>query len=102
MRLNIISADELDPYIERGNCMLIDVRRPSEFRMEHIKGAINFPYSTFEDWMYQLPKYVPIILYCERGGASLDLCKKLCRAGYDAITVNGGIIAYRGKYLITS
>ena len=39
------------------------------------------------------------ILYCDRGGLSMQAARELQEQGYRAISVVGGIQAYRGRYL---
>ena len=48
--------------------------------------------------MRGLGQVVPI-LYCDRGGLSLQAARELKEHGYRAISVVGGIQAYRGRYL---
>ena len=41
-----------------------------------------------------------LVLYCDRGGASLLAARVLARNGYETRTVIGGMNAYRGRNLI--
>ena len=100
MPIKIIAAGEVDGYIENSRCLLVDLRRKSDYQKIHIQGAVNIPYAIFEQSMYELPGTIPVILYCERGSASLDACKKATVIGINATAVMGGILAYRGKYLV--
>lgn len=100
MKLTMISSNELDKWLEEKQCMLIDVRTPSQYYECHIDGAVNMPYERIHTMLGSLPKNIPVIFYCERGSSSLDVCKQACRLGINGITVVGGIHEYRGKYKV--
>lgn len=100
MMLDTISAKELDWYIEEGGSWLIDLRSEEEFRELHIRGAVNIPQGELQPGQ-QLPKDIPLILYCERGGLSMTVARQFAARGYRVKTVIGGIRAYRGKYLVS-
>lgn len=96
-----ISAKMLDYYVGRKDAFLIDLRDLEAYRTGHIKGAVNVPYEKFEEMQdYDFPKGKILVLYCERGGASLLAARNLAKRGYQTRTVIGGINAYRGRNLI--
>lgn len=99
MQLRLIAPDELDQYLERHECTLVDLRLPSEYARGHIRRAINIPYAQLERNLSRLPKQIPVVLYCDRGGASLSASRTLSRCGYEALSVTGGLNSYRGIYL---
>ena len=43
-RLETISPDMLDGYVERKEGVIIDLRTPEEYAAAHVKGAVNVPY----------------------------------------------------------
>ena len=88
-----ISGKMLDYYVGRKDSFLIDLR--------HIRGAVNVPYEKFEEMQtYDFPKGKILVLYCDRGGASLQAARILARNGYKTKTVIGGMKEYRGRNLI--
>lgn len=95
----MIGSDEVDRCIRQGY-MLVDLRKPSEYKKMHLKGAVNIPFEELESKTWMLPTDGPIILYCERGAASLQASKQLNRMGFYTISVTGGILSYRGRYLV--
>lgn len=97
--LDTISAKELDWYIEDGGVWLIDLRSEEEYEEKHIKGAVNIPQGELKPGQH-LPQHMPLILYCERGGLSMTIARRLAAKGYRVKTVVGGIHAYQGKYLV--
>lgn len=98
MDIETISAREIDRYIFDKSYLLVDVRQPAEYRKLHIRGAVCIPYEYLPERIRGLGKIVPI-LYCDRGGLSMQAARDLQEKGYRAISVVGGIKAYRGRYL---
>ena len=91
-----ISGKMLDYYVGRKDSFLIDLRNNG-----HIRGAVNVPYEKFEEMQtYDFPKGKILVLYCDRGGASLQAARILARNGYKTKTVIGGMKEYRGRNLI--
>ena len=97
--LGMISADALDGYVHQPGALIIDLRSKEEYRRSHVEGAVNIPYEEFDD-SAQLPRRKMLILYCDRGSASLAKGRELAGKGYRVQSVTGGIHAYRGKHLI--
>ncbi len=98
MDIETISAGEIDRYIFDKSYLLVDVREPVEYRRMHIRGAVCIPYKYLLERIRGLGQTVPI-LYCDRGGLSMQAARDLQEHGYRAISVVGGIQAYRGRYL---
>ena len=98
--MTIISASEVDFYIRQGKYTLIDLRDPAAYREGHLKGAWNVPYEEFLRMEEKLDRNQKYLFYCDRGGSSLDVCKRLSRRGYHVDSMLGGMAAYRGRYLV--
>ncbi len=96
--METISAKEIDRYLFDRAYLLVDVREPSAYRKKHIRGAVCIPYDLLLQRIRGLRGTVPI-LYCDRGNLSMQAARELEERGYRAISVVGGINAYRGKYL---
>lgn len=98
-----ISAKMLDYYADRTDAVLIDLRSREEYEVSHVKGARNLPYEEFEEMQsYDFPRGKVLVLYCDRGGASLMAARLLARKGYETRSVIGGFEAYRGRNLVFS
>jgi len=69
--------------------VLIDVRTPGEFESGHLFGSINIPVSEFQEnleaWTPDLPKDVPLIVYCKRGARSATAAQILFDAGFSNV-----------------
>lgn len=79
--------------------VILDVRRPDEFREGHIKGAINVPNETIGDGeISELPdKGQLILVYCRSGRRSKEAAEKLCKLGYTNVVEFGGILDWTGE-----
>lgn len=86
-----VSSALLDspPYLDY---QLLDVRTRSEFNQSHIPGALNIPVDELRDRLDEVPERV--IVYC-RVGARAHVAQSYLRSlGYDAISLDGGILTY--------
>lgn len=104
-QLETISAKMLDYYVGRPDVYLIDLRSPEIFQKSHIRGAVNIPYEDLEekkDLAHAFPKDKILVLYCDRGGASMKAARLLARMEYQVRSVIGGFEAYRGRNLVIS
>ncbi len=100
-QLETISPEMLDDCVKRKEGVIIDLRTPEEYNHAHIKGAVNVPYEEAERLEYY-PKNQPMILYCDRGGASMSVAKDLAGKGFRTRSVIGGMKTYKGKNLVFS
>ncbi len=76
-----IDLDELPKYMS-ANALLVDVRLPSEYVKNHLKGAINMPYTNVLSMLKNYPKDTPIIVYCSLGHQSKRVGNMLVSLGY--------------------
>lgn len=116
MALEYISAKKMDYYVGREDSIIVDLRRPAEYKKGHIRGAVNVWYGVIDkkldemiykrrkprygdlDGIIDVKIYKNIIFYCERGSLSLAICGKMSRLGYNVKSVVGGLSQYRGRY----
>ncbi len=99
----LISQQALMQQIQSAHDMLlIDVRTPGEFRMGHVPGAINIPYTELADRLGEVrPAHDKgVILYCE-SGARAGVAERILReAGLDNIRhLEGDMSAWRQSKL---
>ena len=95
MTFGIIYPKDIERLRWEKRAILIDIRSRDDYREGHWEGAINYPENEVEDYTKVLQKKRPIIVYCQHGGASMQLARNLGRNGYEVGTVIGGYSAMR-------
>ena len=95
-----ISAKMLDYYVDRRDALIIDLREREAYAHSHVKGAVNMPYAEIDEHT-TFPNGKTLVLYCDRGGASMAVAREFVRRGYRTRSVIGGFTAYRGRNLVS-
>jgi rhodanese-related sulfurtransferase len=91
-----IQAAELKDKLAAGRRpYLIDVREPVEYRQGHIAGAKLIPLGELSTRLDELPKSRDIVCICATGHRSVPAVRKLAAAGYAALSLENGMIAWR-------
>jgi hydroxyacylglutathione hydrolase len=99
-----ISADELAEIISKEKVNLLDVRKESEYKSEHVEDAENIPLDNINDSMAQIDKNKKYYVNCAGGYRSMIFTSILRARGYDKlIDVKGGFKALKesGKFKVT-
>ncbi|MBE2229648.1 MAG: rhodanese-like domain-containing protein [Chitinophagaceae bacterium] len=82
----------LKELVKTPGTVIVDVRSPMEFAMEHIPGAINIPvdqipYKTAEFKAFNSP----VVVYCRSGARSSMAQGLLMQSGITNVYNGGGI-----------
>ena len=89
-----IDVHEAQRRVDAG-AQFIDVREPDEYREAHIPGADLVPLSEFMDrYREELDKERDVIVHCRTGARSARVVQFLLQQGYEAMNVDGGIVAW--------
>lgn len=91
---NISASDAQKKLSQKQKPFLLDVRQPEEFRSEHIPGAKLIPLGELRARLNELPKGQKILVVCRSGNRSLSATRQLASAGFDAVNMAGGMIAW--------
>lgn len=96
---SILMSEAQEKFKEKGDYLILDVRRPDEFVTGHIPGALNY---AMEDITDQKLDILPdlkqtIYVYCRSGQRSKAASRKLAAIGYTNIIECQGIIQYTGE-----
>ena len=86
-------------FKEKGDYIILDVRRADEFAEGHIPGAIHI---ANEDIIDTEPEGLPdkeqtIYVYCRSGNRSKQAASKLVAVGYTHVIECGGILDWTGE-----
>jgi len=76
---------------------LVDVRTAAEFRRGHVHGAVSVPISALQSRLRALglERDRAVVAICLTGHRSIPAVRLLRRAGYDAVQLAGGMLAWR-------
>jgi len=94
-----ITADKVAAMLNDHTPMtLLDVRRTADVEADpdSIPNALWRDPSNVNDWVGELPKDRPLVVYCVRGGSvSNAVLDKLQEKGVSARFIEGGIAAWK-------
>jgi thioredoxin len=82
---------------QRPEAIILDVRTPQEFSMNHMENAqnLNIYDSQFEEMISSLDKNKAIFVYCTSGGRGLDAAKILSKNGFNEVyNLDGGLLKW--------
>jgi rhodanese-related sulfurtransferase len=82
-------ADRLDTV------QLVDVRYDKEWNAGHIDGAVHVPEDDLEDRVDELDRGRPIVTVCRAGTRSDEAAEWLRGQGFDAQSLDGGMLAWK-------
>lgn len=82
-------ADRLDQL------QLVDVRYDAEWRAGRIEGAVHIPEDDLEDRVDELDRSRPVITVCRAGTRSDEAAEWLRGQGFDAQSLDGGMLAWK-------
>ena len=96
MKLNkilIVTALALTSQLTLAETIWLDVRSTSEFKSEHIKGAVHLPHTEVDTLAANLlpNKDDEILVYCRSGGRAGKAEKRLKALGYKNVQNIGGL-----------
>jgi sulfur-carrier protein adenylyltransferase/sulfurtransferase len=93
-----VTPRELRDLLDSGRrIVLVDVREPVEWAINHIDGAELIPKSAIDagDGLAKLPHDRTPVLYCKTGVRSAEVLAAVKGAGFaDAVHLKGGIVAW--------
>lgn len=95
-----MAGRDVDQYIGKSPYVILDLRNYEDYADGHIQGAVNLPYVFFDDYIKKLPVGRIYILYCHYGSVSMLAGKRMNEAGYNVLSISGGILSYRGRLFV--
>jgi hydroxyacylglutathione hydrolase len=71
--------------------IIVDVRRPDEWREGHIPGALHLPLGDIAQHLDVLPTDQPLAVMCRSGHRAEIAASMIAAAGHEVIAVRGGM-----------
>jgi len=93
-----ISPSDLAARLGEPDLISVDTRGSMAYRAGHVPGSVNIRDDCLEDMLRHgtpFPAARTIVLICPAGDYSRRLAAFLTRAGHDAASLAGGIVAWR-------
>jgi len=89
--------------LEEADAVILDVRDKSEYKQDHVEGAVHIPLDQLRDRRDELPKDREIWTYCFVGQRSYYAYRALSQYGFNVKNISGGFKTYllheSAKYL---
>jgi rhodanese-related sulfurtransferase len=89
-----ITAAEAAEGLAQRQLVLVDVRQPAELRRGRIHRSLNIPLAELGDRLSELDRNRQVAFLCHSGTRSSRATRIAIKAGYAAVNVCGGLIAW--------
>jgi hydroxyacylglutathione hydrolase/adenylyltransferase/sulfurtransferase len=89
-----VTPDWVRERHEAGAVQLIDVREEYEWDAGHIAGARHVELQDVAGQAATIDREKPVVFYCRVGSRSLMAAAAFRRAGFDAYSMDGGLVAW--------
>jgi rhodanese-related sulfurtransferase len=98
-----LDALDAEDAVANG-ALLLDVREPDEFDAGHAPAARCVPLGELGQRLGELAEATAVVCVCRSGARSAAAAEALTAAGYDAINLVGGMLAWarEGLPMVTS
>lgn len=73
---------------------IVDVRWPNEWDAGHVEGAVHIPPDELDDRLDELDRDRPVVAVCRTGSRSTLAAESLRADGFDADSLDGGLLAW--------
>jgi hydroxyacylglutathione hydrolase len=94
--LNSVTAETLQELMKDSSIKVFDVRKPGEYKSEHIENVPSTPLDFINDHLAEFPKEAPFYVHCAGGYRSVIAASILKARGYhNVIDVLGGYAAIK-------
>lgn len=90
------SPEQVKTALDAGEIVLIDVRTPQEYMMEHVEGALLMPMAFFRVETLPTQDGKRIVLHCGSGVRSSKVAQQAMAVGYAPLAhMKGGFGAWK-------
>jgi rhodanese-related sulfurtransferase len=93
-----LAPERADELVREG-AKLVDVRGADEHATGHIPGDELISFDQLKERAGELPRDAPVVVYCRSGDRSGATVQALRASGYDAYSIEGGLLAWTERGL---
>jgi rhodanese-related sulfurtransferase len=93
-RAPAITPAEAMNRVAAGEITLVDVREAAELRAGRPSDAVHIPLRELPGRLTELDADRPVAFLCRSGSRSSRAARLATKAGYDALNVRGGLLAW--------
>lgn len=90
-----VNTTDYHKQYDNRDHIVLDVRNTTDFRSQHIDGAINIPFNKLPKKLNKLPTNKPIVCVCQDGLRGREAAYMLQKKGYESANIVGGILKWR-------
>jgi hydroxyacylglutathione hydrolase len=101
VKTTVVKFDDLKAYQEKGY-QVLDVRKKTEYDIEHVEGAINIAHVRVPRRLAELDKNTKYIVHCQAGGRAAAAVSFLDAKGYDVVMIDDAFENYVNAHLVTA
>lgn len=88
----MIGVQEAQELFQSGTALFVDSRHEFDYKLGHIKGAVNIPlkdFGTRMDVLAKLPRDRTLVTYCDGAecNSSIELASRLHMAGFSGVKI---------------
>ena len=99
VRIVDVEPQQVAELQRQGEIQLIDIREDYEWDAGRIPGARHLEMGQVAAQAETIHRDVPVVFYCRVGARSAMAANAFRRAGYDAYTMTGGLVAWEARGL---
>ncbi len=89
-----ITAEHAAAGLANRQLVLVDVRQPVELRTGRIRGSVSIPLGQLRGRLGELERDRQVAFLCHSGARSSRATSLAIKAGYNAVNVRGGMMAW--------
>jgi rhodanese-related sulfurtransferase len=94
-----IAPEQVAELQRAGTIQLVDVREPYEWEAGHIPGTRHVTLGEVAHEAETIDRETPVVFICRVGGRSTMAAGAFRRAGYEAYSLAGGVLAWEARGL---
>ncbi|MFF4172076.1 rhodanese-like domain-containing protein [Streptomyces sp. NPDC001744] len=98
--MNVSPLPSVDVASVPADALVLDVREDNEWAAGHVEGAVHVPMSDFVARFGEVTEVLSergrAYVMCRVGGRSAQVTQYLVQQGFDAVNIDGGMLAWDG------